>query len=78
MADQESLIARLLKACLHLFLFPAIPNLDLQSFSFITPYILRRLRTGSPSDETPCLPNKEMTKPCEVSDETSTNLFPHF
>jgi hypothetical protein len=22
--------------------------------------------------------NKEMTKPCKVSDETSTNLFPHF
>jgi len=41
-------------------------------------YILRRLHTGSPSDETPWLPNKEMTKPCEVSDETSTNLFPHF
>ena len=33
---------------------------------------------GRPSDETPWLPNKEMTKPCEVSDETSTNLFPHF
>jgi hypothetical protein len=33
MADQESLIARLLKACLHPFLFPAIPNLDLQSFT---------------------------------------------
>ena len=30
------------------------------------------------SDETLWLPNKEMTKPCEVSDETSTNLFPHF
>jgi hypothetical protein len=29
-------------------------------------------------DETSWLPNKEMTKPCEVSDETSTNLFPHF
>ena len=41
-------------------------------------YIVRRLRTGSPSDETPWLPNKEMTKPSEVSDETSTNLFPHF
>jgi hypothetical protein len=27
------LIARLLKACLHPFLFPAIPNLDLQSFT---------------------------------------------
>jgi len=39
-------------------------------------YILRRLRTGSPSDETHWLPNKEMTKLCEVSDETSTNLFP--
>ena len=41
-------------------------------------YILRRSSTGSPSDETHWLPNKEMTKPCEVSDETSTNLFPHF
>ena len=30
------------------------------------------------SDETLWLPNKETTKPCEVSDETSTNLFPHF
>jgi hypothetical protein len=35
-------------------------------------YIVRRFTTGSPSDETPWLPNKEMTKPCEVSDETST------
>jgi hypothetical protein len=43
-----------------------------------TRYIIRRLHTGSPSDETLWLPNKEMTKPCEVSDETSTNLFPHF
>ena len=41
-------------------------------------YILRRFTTGSPSDETHWLSNKEMTKPCEVSDETSTNLFPHF
>jgi hypothetical protein len=41
-------------------------------------YILRRFTTGSPNDETLWLPNKEMTKPCEVSDETSTNLFPHF
>ena len=41
-------------------------------------YILGEIRTGSPNDETPWLPNKEMTKPCEVSDETSTNLFPHF
>ena len=32
---------------------------------------VRRLRTGRPSDETPWLHNKEMTKPCEVSDETS-------
>ena len=40
--------------------------------------IVRRFTTGSPNDETPWLPNKEMTKPCEVSDETSTNLFPHF
>ena len=29
-------------------------------------YILRRFTTGSPSDETHWLPNKEMTKPCEV------------
>jgi len=42
------------------------------------PYILGEIRTGSPNDETLWLPNKEMTKPCEVSDETSTNLFPHF
>ena len=41
-------------------------------------YILGEIRTGSPNDETLWLPNKEMTKPCEVSDETSTNLFPHF
>ena len=41
-------------------------------------YIVRRSTTGRPSDETLWLPNKEMTKPCEVSDETSTNLFPHF
>ena len=42
-------------------------------------YIVRRSAsgTGSPSDEIPWLPNKEMTKLCEVSDETSTNLFPH-
>jgi hypothetical protein len=32
----------------------------------------------SPNDETHWLPNKEMTKLSEVSDETSTNLFPHF
>ena len=38
---------------------------------------IRRSGTGSPSDETHWLPNKEMTKLCEVSDETSTNLFPH-
>ncbi len=36
------------------------------------------IRTGSHNDETLWLPTKEMTKPCEVSDETSTNLFPHF
>jgi len=41
-------------------------------------YILGEIRTGSPNDETLWLPNKEMTKPYEVSDETSTNLFPHF
>jgi len=46
--------------------------------SAFLPYIIRRSSTGSPSDETHWLPNKEMTKPCEVSDETSTNLFPHF
>jgi hypothetical protein len=41
-------------------------------------YIIREIRTGSPSDETNWLPNKEMSKLCEVSDETSTKLFPHF
>jgi len=50
----------------------------LRALSVRSSYIIRRLRTGSPNDETPWLPNKEMTKPCEVSDETSTNLFPHF
>ncbi len=30
------------------------------------------------SDETHWLPNKEVMKLSEVSDETSTNLFPHF
>jgi hypothetical protein len=40
--------------------------------------LVRRSSTGSPSDETHWLPNKEMTKLSEVSDETSTNLFPHF
>jgi hypothetical protein len=38
-------------------------------------YIVGEIRTGSPNDETPWLPNKEMTKLSEVSDETSTNLF---
>jgi len=28
-------------------------------------YIVRRFTTGSPNDETPWLPNKEMTKPWE-------------
>ena len=41
-------------------------------------YIFRRFTTGSPSDETHWLPNKEMTKLWEVSDETSTDRFPHF
>ena len=41
-------------------------------------YILRRFTTGSPSDETHWLPNKEMTKLWEVGDETSTDRFPHF
>ena len=41
-------------------------------------YIIRRFTTGNPSDEPPWLPNKEMTKLCEVSDETSTDRFPHF
>jgi hypothetical protein len=31
--------------------------------------------TGSHSDETSWLPNTEMTKPCEVSDETSTYIL---
>ena len=35
--------------------------------------ILREIRTGSPSDETLMLLNTDMTKPCEVSDETSSN-----
>ena len=41
-------------------------------------YIFRRFTTGNPSDEPPWLPNKEMTKLCEISDETSTDRFPHF
>ena len=32
----------------------------------------------SPIDGTHWLPNKEMTKLWEVSDETSTDRFPHF
>ena len=32
---------------------------------------------GSPIDGTHWLPNKEMTKLWEVSDETSTDRFPH-
>ena len=36
-------------------------------------YIVRRFTTGNPSDEPPWLPNKEMTKLCEVSDETWTD-----
>ena len=38
-----------------------------QPFIFRRFYILGEIRTGSPNDETPWLPNKEMTKPCEVS-----------
>ena len=38
------------------------------------PYILRRFTI----DGTHWLPNKEMTKLWEVSDETSTDRFPHF
>ena len=41
------------------------------------PKLAQRLYS-SPSDETPMLPNKEMTKPCEVNDETSTDPFPYF
>ena len=41
-------------------------------------YIVRRFTTGSPIDGTHWLPNKEMTKLWEVSDETSTDRFPHF
>jgi hypothetical protein len=41
-------------------------------------YILRRFTTGRLTDETHWLPNKDMTKLSEVSDETSTKLFPHF
>ena len=41
-----------------------------------TKNIIREIRTGSPSDETKWLPNKEMSKLCEVSDETSTKLVP--
>ena len=40
-------------------------------------YIVRRFTTGSPRDEPHWLPNTEMTKLCEVSDETSTDAgFP--
>ena len=41
-------------------------------------YIVRRFTTGSPIDGTHWLPNKEITKLWEVSDETSTDRFPHF
>jgi hypothetical protein len=40
-------------------------------------YTVRRFTTGRLTDETHWFPNKEMTKISEVSDETSTNLFPH-
>jgi hypothetical protein len=48
------------------------------SFGWRTFYIIRRFGTGRLTDETHWLPNKEMTKLSEVSDETSTKLFPHF
>ena len=41
-------------------------------------YILRRFTTGRLTDETHWLPNKEMTKLSEISDETSTKLFAYF
>ena len=41
-------------------------------------YIFRRFTTGSPIDGTHWLPNTEMTKLWGVSDETSTDRFPHF
>ena len=40
--------------------------------------ILRRSRPVALMTKPPWLPNKEMTKLSEVSDETLTNLFPHF
>ena len=40
--------------------------------------LIWRFNTGSPSDGTHWLPIKEMTKLWEVSDETSTDRFPHF
>jgi len=40
-------------------------------------YIVRRFGTGRLTDETHWLPNKEMTKLSEVSDETSTKLSAH-
>ena len=43
-----------------------------------TLYIVRRFTTGSPIDGAHWLPNKEMTKLWEVSDDTSTDRFPHF
>jgi hypothetical protein len=61
-------------------MYPAcIWNVSRMSPSYqIHLYIVRRFTTGNPSDEPPWLPNKEMTKLCEVSDETSTDRFPHF
>ena len=41
-------------------------------------YPLRIFTTGIHIDGTHWLPNKEMTKLWEVSDETSTDRFPHF
>ena len=62
-------------------LVPLVPP-TLHSCTFQLPpsyiYIVRRFTTGSPIDGTHWLPNKEMTKLWEVSDETSTDRFPHF
>ena len=59
-------------------LVPLVPP-TLHSCTFQLPpsyiYIFRRFTTGSPIDGTHWLPNKEMTKLWEVSDETSISLY---
>ena len=54
------------------------PQPSVNAYTMRPHYILRRFTTGSPIDGTHWLPNKEMTKLWEVSDETSTDRFPHF